>query len=116
MLFLDMGFYIAFTAVNTKEIDWTYALVMIPFTIVARTVGTIVQTFFLNFRRQKIGEKLTWRDQIVLIFCGLRGGIAFALSLLWELPAAKSSQVVFATGVLVLFTIVVYGISMKPVL
>lgn len=42
MLFLDMGFQIAFVSVNTKTKDYFYAFIMIPYTIIARTVGTIV--------------------------------------------------------------------------
>lgn len=42
--------------------------------------------------------------------------MAFALAKAWALPDNKSSQVVFATGVLNLFTILVYGLTIRPII
>lgn len=58
----------------------------IPYTFIARLVGVFIQTFFLNLRRKKIGKQLSWRDQMILVWAGLRGGIAFALATSWGLP------------------------------
>ena len=116
MLFLDMGFQVAFAAKNVTNVDWFYCLMIIPFTIIARTLGTFVQTYFLNFRRKKIGEKLTWRDQLIIIWCGLRGGVAFSLAKAWDLPQEKSDQVMLCISVIILFTIFFYGLTMRPLI
>ena len=96
--------------------DYFFVFMMIPYSIVARFIGTIIQTYFLNKRRAKVGEKLTFYDQIILLWCGLRGGIAFALAKGWTLPEEKSDLIVFATGVLCVFTILFYGMTMKPLI
>eukprot|EP00703_Trepomonas_sp_PC1_P003894 JAP92712.1 Sodium/hydrogen exchanger [Trepomonas sp. PC1] len=116
MLFFDMGCQFAFTISQETEIDYGLALMNIAFTLIARTVATVVQTFFLNFRRKKLGEQLTYKDQIILIMSGLRGGIAFALVRSWDIIEAKSKQVVFTTAIIILFTIIVYGLLMKPMI
>ncbi|CAL6004022.1 Sodium/hydrogen_exchanger [Hexamita inflata] len=116
MLFLDMGFQIAFSSRRAKSIDFYYCFMIIPFSIVARLIGVLVQTVFLNMRRKKLGETLTLKDQFILLMCGLRGGIAFALAQSWGLSEQKQDMVTLATCLLILFTIVVYGLTMRPVI
>ncbi|CAL6001943.1 Sodium/hydrogen_exchanger [Hexamita inflata] len=116
ILFVDMGLQIAFVSKKQRDLDTFFSIMVIPYTLIARMLGIWVQCFFLNMRRAKVGQKLTWRDQLVLIMCGLRGGIAFALANAWKLDPIKENQVRFATSLLVVFTIFVYGLGMKPLL
>lgn len=51
-----------------------------------------------------------------MIFCGLRGGIAFALAKSWELNKDQKNQMLFATCTIILFTILVYGLTMRPMI
>lgn len=116
VLFMNMGMQISFIAHNERSIDWSFALVGIPYTVLARTVGTFVQTAVLNIRREKLARKITWRDCVVLILCGLRGGIAFSLATVWGLPEPKGSQAIFATSCLIIFTVFAYGLSMRHII
>lgn len=56
LLFFDMGVQIAYAFFEADKFDWTFVFVSIPYTFVARLVGVFVQTFFLNFRRRKVGK------------------------------------------------------------
>lgn len=80
-----MGIQVAFIIREEKTIDWGFSFLIIPFTILARMVGTFVLTALLNIRRRRFGARITFKEQIVIILCGLRGGIAFALARNWDL-------------------------------
>ena len=43
-----------------------------------------MQTFFININRKKLNLKITFKDQLILLWCGLRGGIAFSLAKLYS--------------------------------
>lgn len=84
-LFADMGIQVAFIIKAEKEIDWGFTFLIIPFTILARAAGTFLLTALLNIRRRHAGATVTFKEQIIILLCGLRGGIAFALARNWDL-------------------------------
>ena len=53
---------------------------------------------------------------MILVWAGLRGGIAFALATSWGLPTEKQEQITLATSVLVIFTIFFYGLTTRPMI
>lgn len=48
--------------VDVRKVDPLFVTISIPYTIIARSVATVLQTAFLNIQRRKIGQQLTWRD------------------------------------------------------
>ena len=70
-------------------------------------------SFILNFFRE---HKITRKNQCVMWFSGLRGAVAFALSLHLELSAEKRYVLVTATLIIVLFTIMCLGGATMPLL
>lgn len=119
LLFFDMG--IQFTLIfikNIHEIDWFYCLIAIPITFVARFVAILLQTAFINVSRNKVGKPIKMTDQIILLFCGLRGGISFALVRAWNMGTIfkKEDQEVLATSFLIVFTVYCYGCLMRPLI
>lgn len=119
LLFFDMG--IQFTLIfikNIREIDWFYCLIAIPITFVARFVAILIQTIFINVSRNKVGKPIKMTDQIILLFCGLRGGISFSLARAWNMGTIfkKEDQAVLATSFLIVFTVYCYGCLMRPLI
>ena len=58
--------------------------------IIFRVIGVLLLSFFANRYRIK---KLNWTEQLIMMYGGLRGGVAFALVLLIEesfAPHAKA--------------------------
>lgn len=113
-LFMDMGMQVAFVVRREEQIDWAFGLLAVPFTLVARAAGTAALTALLNVRRARTGRRIGWREQVVVVMCGLRGGIAFALARSWEPDGGRQAQTLFATCVLIVFTIMAYGLTMRP--
>lgn len=70
-------------------------------------------SFILNFFRE---HKITRKNQFIMWFSGLRGAIAFALSLHLELLPEKRYVLVTATLIIVLFTMLILGGSTMPLL
>ncbi|KAH0572506.1 Sodium/hydrogen exchanger [Spironucleus salmonicida] len=117
MLFLDMGFQIAFISVVKNGIDWALVGLLIIYTFLARFIGVFGQTALLNLRRKKFGKYIPFNEQIILVWAGLRGAIAFALaSSISTGVISVNEELLFATCMLIIFTILVYGLSMKPLI
>ena len=96
---------------------WVFAGLTLPYTLLARAAGTFSLSALLNVRRRGLGRAISLREQVVMVLCGLRGGIAFALARAWQTtPEAAADELMLATIVLVLFTILAYGLTMRPVL
>ena len=81
--------------------------------LVGRAVNIFPLSFILNFFRE---HKITRKNQCVMWFSGLRGAVAFALSLHLELSAEKRYVLVTATLIIVLFTIMFLGGATMPLL
>ena len=107
LLFLLIGFEVL--AVPLHRLEVVAILVAIPLSLAVRAASVLIATLPI---------RLPWRERqgalVVLTWGGLRGGISVALAL--GLPHSAVRPVLLATcyGVVV-FTIVVQGLSMEPV-
>merc|ERR1711970_1469441 len=71
----------------------------------------VVGTIFNRFRI----KKLDWLEQFIMMYGGLRGGVAFALVLtITEDVAPHAKMFVTATLAMVYFTVFVQGITIGP--
>lgn len=106
ILFLLIGFEVLVIVPNL-EFAW-FAAAAIPIVLAARWIALSVPITLLAVRRDfTVGAKriLTWG--------GLRGGISVALAL--SLPAVAYKQpILAATYAVVVFSIIVQGLTMKP--
>ena len=108
MLFLLMGLQILSLIVTPAQL--LPIVFAVPLAVVARLVSVAVP---LAFGGETIGEK--WRTAVVLTWAGLRGGISIALAL--TLPQTPwRTQLLVVTYAVVVFTVVVQGLSFRRVL
>jgi CPA1 family monovalent cation:H+ antiporter len=84
------------------------ALIAIPLVVLVRWITVAVPVALLSVRRQFVEGTIA-----LLTWGGLRGGISVALAL--SLPAGPAKEAILAvTYVIVIFSIVVQGLTMKP--
>ncbi|XP_076449063.1 putative Na(+)/H(+) antiporter nhx-9 [Babylonia areolata] len=101
------------TLVDTLDWQWDFIFFSILFCILYRVVGIMCLSFVMNRRRV---IQLSGIDQFIMSYGGLRGGIAFCLSLLInEDMVQEKNMFVTTTIVIVFFTVFIQGITIKPV-
>ncbi|XP_072026556.1 sodium/hydrogen exchanger 3-like [Amphiura filiformis] len=102
------------TLAELKNHEWNTAFVMFTllFCFVYRFLGVMWQTALMNrFRLAEISKK----DQFVMGYGGIRGAIAFSLVALLCQELVASKNIMFTTTVVVvMFTMFVQGITIKP--
>merc|ERR1719186_1382872 len=80
--------------------------------IICRVIGVLILSFIANRYRIK---KLNMTEQFIMMYGGLRGGVAFALVLLIsEEFAPHAKMFVTTTLAMVYWTVFVQGITIKP--
>uniref|UniRef100_A0A158P7M8 Sodium/hydrogen exchanger n=1 Tax=Angiostrongylus cantonensis TaxID=6313 RepID=A0A158P7M8_ANGCA len=91
--------------------DTAFVCATIGFCLIYRTIGILVQCFFLNKFRQK---KFTKVDQLILSYGGLRGAIAFGLAI--SIPETILARKMFITTtiVVIFFTVFLQGTTIRP--
>lgn len=107
------------TALTTFNHSWHIMTIIcgILFTLVSRAANIYPLTYLLNNWR---GSKISSKTKLIMWFSGsLRGAIAWALSL--SLPSRNGSDdtrrvVISSTLAIVLFTVIVFGGGMLPLL
>ena len=81
--------------------------------LVGRAANIFPLSILLNYFRE---HKITKKMQFVMWFSGLRGAIAFALSLSLEIDNEIRHVIVTTTLILVLFTTMVLGGATMPLM
>jgi len=92
--------------------NWT----LVTLAVVAMLVGRVSSVYLLIPLSNRFSEKLPFRWQPVIVWGGLRGALALALAL--SLPSAfpYREQVLDLTFGVVIFSIVIQGLTIKPLL
>eukprot|EP00804_Cyclotella_cryptica_P013633 CCRYP_012950-RA/>CCRYP_012950-RA protein AED:0.30 eAED:0.30 QI:459/1/1/1/0.5/0.8/5/1322/561 len=105
IVFLYMGMEV-FTR-SFKNWDFMFAMMGLLFCLIARALNVFPISFIANFCRQKKVNKIPFKMQCVLWFAGLRGAMAFALSM--NMPGPNSDTYAAGTLFICLFTTIVCG-------
>jgi solute carrier family 9 (sodium/hydrogen exchanger), member 8 len=120
LAFLAETFVFVFlgSALTTFEHSWNGLTIMwgIILTLVSRAANIYPLTSFVNRWR---ADKITRKNQLIMWFSGLRGAVAFALSL--NVPSNNGSDdtrrvIISTTLAIVLFTVIVLGGGIMPLL
>ncbi|CAM5111344.1 unnamed protein product [Natator depressus] len=106
--------FLGISAVNPDIWTWNTAFILLTlvFISVYRVIGVVIQTWVLNHYRV---VQLEIIDQVVMSYGGLRGAVAFALvALLNENKVKEKNLFVSTTIIVVFFTVIFQGLTIKP--
>ncbi|XP_029283527.1 LOW QUALITY PROTEIN: sodium/hydrogen exchanger 5-like, partial [Cottoperca gobio] len=106
--------FLGISAVDKSKWAWDTGLVSctLVFIFVFRAAGVIGQTWVLNRFRLVPLDKI---DQVVMSYGGLRGAVAFALVVLLDGEHVKAKDYFVATTIVVVFfTVMFQGLTIKP--
>uniref|UniRef100_A0A3B3W0M2 Sodium/hydrogen exchanger n=1 Tax=Poecilia latipinna TaxID=48699 RepID=A0A3B3W0M2_9TELE len=105
-------FFLGVVTITTDhEWNWGYILFTLLFTFLWRGLGVLVLTQIINpFRTIPFNMK----DQFGLAYGGLRGAISFALAFTLPDSIGRKQLFVTATIAVILFTVFLQGISIRP--
>ncbi|NWX91900.1 SL9A5 protein, partial [Nothoprocta pentlandii] len=106
--------FLGISAVDTSKWAWDTTLVLgtLLFILLFRAVGVVLQTYVLNHFRLIPLDRI---DQVVMSYGGLRGAVAFALVILLDGAKVKAKDYFVATTIVVVFfTVIVQGLTIKP--
>ncbi|XP_008585286.1 PREDICTED: sodium/hydrogen exchanger 2 [Galeopterus variegatus] len=109
LIFIFMG---VSTVGKNHEWNWAFVCFTLAFCLIWRALGVFVLTQVINWFRT---IPLTFKDQFIIAYGGLRGAICFALVFL--LPAAvfpRKKLFITAAIVVIFFTVFVLGITIRP--
>ncbi|XP_051057316.1 sodium/hydrogen exchanger 5 isoform X3 [Phodopus roborovskii] len=102
------------SAVDSSKWAWDSGLVLgtLFFILFFRAIGVVLQTWVLNQFRLVPLDKI---DQVVMSYGGLRGAVAFALVILLDRTKVPAKDYFVATTIVVVFfTVIVQGLTIKP--
>uniref|UniRef100_A0A8C5LKF2 Sodium/hydrogen exchanger n=1 Tax=Leptobrachium leishanense TaxID=445787 RepID=A0A8C5LKF2_9ANUR len=108
LIFIFLG---VSTVAGPHSWNWTYVISTLIFCLIARVLGVLGLTWFINKFRI---VKLTPKDQFIIAYGGLRGAIAFSLGYL--LNADHFPREMFLTAIItvIFFTVFVQGMTIRP--
>nr|XP_004669665.2 sodium/hydrogen exchanger 2-like [Jaculus jaculus] len=107
LIFIFLG---VSTIGNNHEWNWPYICFTVIFCLIWRTSGVLMLTFFVNKCHV---NAVTRKDQFTIAYGGLRGAICF--SLVFLLPEfSRKKLFIAATTVVILFTVFVQGVTIRP--
>ncbi|KAL4656954.1 sodium/hydrogen exchanger 2-like [Arapaima gigas] len=105
-------FFLGVVTVTIKhEWNWGYICFTLLFTFIWRGLGILVLTQIINPFRT---IPFNFKDQFGLAYSGLRGAVCFALAFLLPPTITRRDLFVTATIVVILFTVFIQGISIRP--
>ncbi|XP_038576761.1 sodium/hydrogen exchanger 2 isoform X1 [Micropterus salmoides] len=107
-------FFLGVVTITTEhEWNWGYILFTLLFAFLWRGLGVLVMTQIINpFRTIPFNMK----DQFGLAYGGLRGAISFALVFTLPDHIIRKQLFVTATIAIILFTVFLQGISIRPLI
>ncbi|XP_035029779.1 sodium/hydrogen exchanger 2 [Hippoglossus stenolepis] len=107
-------FFLGVVTITTEhEWNWGYIMFTLLFAFVWRGLGILVLTQIINpFRTIPFNTK----DQFGLAYGGLRGAISFALAFTLPDSIGRKPLFVTATITVILFTVFIQGISIRPLI
>uniref|UniRef100_A0A672ZG09 Sodium/hydrogen exchanger n=1 Tax=Sphaeramia orbicularis TaxID=375764 RepID=A0A672ZG09_9TELE len=107
-------FFLGVVTITTEhEWNWGYILFTLLFAFVWRGLGVLVLTQIINpFRTIPFNLK----DQFGLAYGGLRGAISFALAFTLPDNIGRRQLFITATIAIILFTVFLQGISIRPLI
>uniref|UniRef100_A0A8B9RCV9 Sodium/hydrogen exchanger n=1 Tax=Astyanax mexicanus TaxID=7994 RepID=A0A8B9RCV9_ASTMX len=111
MIFVFLGV----TAIDSVIWVWNtgFICLTILFAIIYRFIGVFTLTWFLNQYRLVPIEVI---DQLVMSYGGLRGAVAYGLAAsLDETRIPEKNLIISTTLIVVYFTVVIQGLTMKPI-
>ncbi|XP_026270310.1 sodium/hydrogen exchanger 2-like [Urocitellus parryii] len=107
LIFIFLG---VSTIGNNHEWNWPYICFTVFFCLIWRASGVLVLTFFVSKCHM---NTVTRKDQFIIAYGGLRGAICF--SLVFLLPEfSRKKLFIAATTVVILFTVFVQGMTIRP--
>ncbi|XP_030057311.1 sodium/hydrogen exchanger 2 [Microcaecilia unicolor] len=109
LIFIFMG---VSTVGNNHEWNWAFVCFTLLFCLIWRALGVFVLTQIINWFRT---VPLTFKDQFIIAYGGLRGAICF--SLVFLLPASvfpRKKLFITAAIVVIFFTVFIQGITIRP--
>ncbi|XP_078118316.1 sodium/hydrogen exchanger 2 [Sander vitreus] len=107
-------FFLGVVTITTDhEWNWGYILFTLLFAFVWRGLGVLVLTQIINPFRT---IPFNFKDQFGLAYGGLRGAISFALAFTLPENIVRRQLFVTATIVIILFTVFLQGISIRPLI
>ncbi|KAM4045741.1 sodium/hydrogen exchanger 1 isoform 2-T2 [Anomaloglossus baeobatrachus] len=106
LIFIFLG---VSTVAGPHSWNWTYVISTLIFCLIARVLGVMSLTWFINKFRI---VKLTTKDQFIIAYGGLRGAIAFSLGYLLH----SENRQMFLTAIItvIFFTVFVQGMTIRP--
>ncbi|XP_056089931.1 sodium/hydrogen exchanger 1 [Rhinichthys klamathensis goyatoka] len=109
LIFIFLG---VSTVAGPHRWNWTFVIMTVILSLVARVLGVIGLTFVINKFRI---VKLTTKDQFIVAYGGLRGAIAFSLVYLLN-PVHFPMRNMFLTAIItvIFFTVFVQGMTIRP--
>uniref|UniRef100_A0A8D3BD98 Sodium/hydrogen exchanger n=1 Tax=Scophthalmus maximus TaxID=52904 RepID=A0A8D3BD98_SCOMX len=107
-------FFLGVVTITTEhEWNWGYILCTLLFAFVWRGLGVLVLTQIINpFRTIPFQMK----DQFGMAYGGLRGAISFALAFTLPDSIGRKQLFITATIAIILFTVFLQGISIRPLI
>uniref|UniRef100_A0A672SX91 Sodium/hydrogen exchanger n=1 Tax=Sinocyclocheilus grahami TaxID=75366 RepID=A0A672SX91_SINGR len=110
MIFVFLGV----TAIDTEIWVWNtgFILLTLLFVFIYRIIGVFLLTWMLNKFRLVPIEVI---DQVVMSYGGLRGAVAYGLAaMLDEDKIPEKNLMISTTLIVVYFTVILQGLTMKP--
>nr|XP_015219545.1 PREDICTED: sodium/hydrogen exchanger 2-like [Lepisosteus oculatus] len=107
-------FFLGVVTITTDhEFNWGYICFTIFFCFFWRGLGVLVLTQIINPFRT---IPFNFKDQFGIAYGGLRGAICFALVFLLPDSVARKNLFVTATIAVIMFTVFIQGISIRPLI
>ena len=92
---------------NLRDVPWKLVLTVFLTSHSVRTIVIFTLSFFINMKRTK--SKLSFHSQLMLVHCGLRGAISFALAV--NFPSHNQTIVTTVVMWVVVITVFLLGCS-----